>query len=127
MINAKGGSKAGCLVAILILLLGIWTSYKILPPYYQSSSFFDNAQAKLREAANRRWPKQKIEDEMYRLARKYEQPGPGIEPRKEMKIEVFPGTRSVTVKIQYKIHIDLGFYKFDMGRDKELMASRLQF
>jgi hypothetical protein len=127
ILNMRGESKLGCLFSVLILVLAIWCAFKIIPPYYNSTSFYDSVEAKIREAANYRWDKAKIERHIWELATKHDQPEPGVDPRKTIKLVVNVTSKAVSVEVVYSIDINLGFYTYTLNRDKSFRATNMRF
>ncbi|MBN2433280.1 MAG: hypothetical protein JXQ27_17550 [Acidobacteria bacterium] len=126
-LNSKGDSKLGCILSVLVLAAAIWCAYKIIPPYYNATSFFDEVESKVREAANNRRMEKDLEKNIYLLADRYEQPSAAENPRETMHVNVAIGGQSIAVDIKYKLHIDLGVYEFDWPQDRRITSQRLRF
>jgi|GEM_PF-729278 len=126
-LNSRGGSKLGCILSILLLAAAVWCAYKLIPPYYNATSFFDEVESKVREAANNRRMEKDLERSIYSLAERYDQPSASEDPRKTMDVKVSIGGQSIAVDIKYKLHFDLVVYEFDWPQDRRITSQRLRF
>ncbi len=110
-INAKGESKVGCLLAVLLLLLAIYVGFIGVPPYYNSVQFFDEGEALVTRAAVYGWTEKKVTESLLDLGHKLNQ------PITEENIKVSKTRNNMVVEINYILPLDFGFYKYDLPRN----------
>lgn len=112
-LNHRGEAKIGCVLSILLIIAVAYCGYKTVPAYYYSVQFLDEVDALVRRAAVYNWTERKILDSLLKLAMDWEQPV----AKENIKIQ---HTRyNLIVDIEYKLPMDLGFYKFDLERKQK--------
>ncbi len=110
MLNRRGESKIGCLVAVVLLAVTVYCAVKFVPPYYNSIQFLDETEAMTARAAVYGWSEKRIHESYLEVAVKYEQ------PVIKDNIKVYRTRNELVVEINYILPIDLGFYVYNLER-----------
>ena len=104
----EGKGTAGCLVSLLILVIGILVAAKVCPPYFAYKSFESDVKTEISRAGAHFYDDELLMRNLLDLARRNE-----IRLKEdEVKIERFAG--QIFVKINYSVPIDLVVYEKDL-------------
>ena len=104
--SERGEGKIGLIIALAILVTGIWTGYVLIPIKVKTYEFYDTMRQEARfGAVNRK------DDVVHdRLMKKAKQLGIPLEA-KNLEVRRDGGTYIITA--DYDIPVDLGYYKTD--------------
>jgi hypothetical protein len=106
--SERGEGKAKAIIYTVILLLGIYTAYKIVPPYVSNYQLSDKMQEQARYAVVNRYTEEQIRDNIFKVVQDLDIPA------KREDIKVSATNQVVKISLDYTIPVDLLFYHMDL-------------
>ena len=104
----RGGAKLKALVVTAILVAGLYSAYKLVPPYFANYQLADKIQEQARFAVVNRYTDEKIRDDVYKFVQDLEIPA------KREDIKVSANISVVKISVEYTVPVDLGFYHVEL-------------
>lgn len=106
--SQRGEGKFKALVVTVILVLGIYVAFKLVPIYVAEYQLNDKMQEEARYAVVNRYTEDRIKDEIMKEVMSLEI------PVKREDIKVASSMQVVKIAIDYTVPVDLLFYHLDL-------------
>ena len=104
----RGEGKLKAIIYTVILLLGIYAAYKVVPPYVSNYQLSDKMQEQARYAVVNRYTEDQIRENIFKVVQDLDIPA------KREDIKVFSTNQVVKISMEYTVPIDILFYHVDL-------------
>ena len=104
--RGEGRFKAIAITAILVF--GVFAAFKLLPPYINEYQLSDKMQEQARFGVVNRYTEEQIRDTIFKEAQDLDV------PIKKEDIKVLASSSVVRISLDYRVPIDLLFYKMEL-------------
>jgi hypothetical protein len=106
--SERGEGKVKAFLYTVVLLLGIYVAYKLVPPYVANYQLSDKMQEQARFAVVNRYTEEQIRDNIFKIVQDLDI------PTKREQIKVTSSNQVVTISLDYTVPVDILFYHVDM-------------
>jgi hypothetical protein len=106
--SERGAGKLKAVLYTVIIVLIVYTAFKIVPVYIQDYQLSDKMQEQARFAVVNRYTEEQIRDNVFKVAQELEI------PIKRDTIKVFNTNAVVRISLEYRVPVDLFFYHLDL-------------
>jgi hypothetical protein len=106
--SERGEGKVKAILYTVILVLGVYTAWKIVPPYVANYQLSDKMQEQARYAIVNRYNEEQIRDNIFKVVQDLDI------PTKREEIKVVSTSQVVRISLEYTIPVDILFYHVDM-------------
>lgn len=112
-IERRGGSQRGegklkAIVFTVVLVVGIFLAFKLVPPYVAEYQLQDKMQEMARFGIANRYSEEQVRDNMFKVVQDLELPV----KREDIKVSVSQSV--VKVSLEYTVPVDLFFYSTEL-------------
>lgn len=104
----RGEGRLKAIIYTAVLLLGIYSAVKLVPPYMANYQLSDKMQELARYAVVNRYTEEQIRDNVYKAVQDLEI------PVKREEIKVSSSNTLVKISLDYTVPVDLLFYHLDL-------------
>jgi len=104
----RGEGKFKAILITVILLLGIYAAYKVVPPYVANYQLSDKMQEQARYAVVNRYTEDQIRENIFKVVQDLDIPA------KREDVKVLSTNQVVKISMEYTVPIDILFYHVDM-------------
>jgi hypothetical protein len=104
----RGEGKLKAVIVTVILLLGIYTAYKLVPPYVSNYQLSDKMQEQARYAVVNRYSEDQIRENIFKVMQDLDIPA------KREDVKVFTTNQVVRISMDYTVPVDILFYHVDL-------------
>jgi hypothetical protein len=106
--SERGGGRVKAIAVTAVILLAIYTAYKVVPPYVSEYQLQDKMQELARFGVVNRYSEEQVRDNVFKVVEDLEIPA----KREDIKVTVTQAV--VKVSLQYTVPIDLFFYSTEL-------------
>ncbi len=103
-----GGSKLKALIYTAILVAALYSAFKVVPIYWGNYQLEQKIQEVARFGVVNRNSDEQVRENVYNIAQDLEL------PLKKEDIKVSASSAIVKIAVDYKVPVDLGFYKLEL-------------
>ncbi len=104
----RGEGKLKGILIVTIVVLGIYTAWKILPPYVNDYQLADKMQEQSRYAMVNRYTEDQIRDNIYKIMQDLDIPA------KREDIKIVANGNVVKISLDYTVPVDVLMYHTDL-------------
>ena len=104
----RGEGKLKGILIVTIVVLGIYTAWKILPPYVNDYQLADKMQEQSRYAMVNRYNEDQIRDNIYKIMQDLDIPA------KREDIKIVANGNVVKISLDYTVPVDVLMYHTDL-------------
>jgi Domain of unknown function (DUF4845) len=104
----RGEGKFKAIAFTAIIVFGVYSAFKLLPPYIAEYQLSDKMQEQARFAVVNRYSEEQIRETIFKEAQDLDV------PIKKEDIKVFASTSVVRISLDYRVPIDLLVYKMEL-------------
>jgi hypothetical protein len=106
--SERGASKAKSVIYLAIMLLVVYSAFKIVPAYVTDYQLSDKMQEQARYAVVNRYSEEQIRDNIFKVVQDLDVPA------KRDAIKVSANNSVVKISMEYTVPVDLFFYHLDL-------------
>jgi hypothetical protein len=106
--SQRGGGKLKAIAYTAIIVFGVFSAFRLLPPYMAEYQLSDKMQEEARFAVVNRYTEEQIRDTIFKEAQNLEV------PIKREEIKVLASQSVVRISLDYTVPVDLLVYKMDL-------------
>jgi hypothetical protein len=106
--SERGASKAKSVIYLAIMLLVVYSAFKIVPAYVTDYQLSDKMQEQARYAVVNRYSEEQIRDNIFKVVQDLDVPA------KRDAIKVSANNTVVKISMEYTVPVDLFFYHLDL-------------
>jgi hypothetical protein len=106
--SERGEGKLKAVIYTVILVLGIYSAVKLVPPYMSNYQLSDKMQELARYAVVNRYSEEQIRDNVYKAMQDLDIPA------KREEVHVSASNALVKISLDYTVPVDLLFYHIDL-------------
>jgi hypothetical protein len=104
----RGEGRFKAIFVLVILILGIYSAVKLVPPYVAEYQLADKIQEQARFAIVNRYTEEQIRENVFKVIQDLDIPA------KKTDIKVIANERAVTISVDYIVPVDLLSYHVDL-------------
>jgi hypothetical protein len=104
----RGEGRLKAIIYTVILVLGIYSAVKLVPPYMSNYQLSDKMQELARYAVVNRYSEEQIRDNVYKAMQDLDIPA------KREEVKVSASNALVKISLDYTVPVDLLFYHVDL-------------
>jgi len=104
----RGEGKFKAILTLVVLVLGIYSAFKLVPPYVAEYQLADKMQEQARFAIVNRYTEEQIRENVYKVIQDLDIPA------KREDIKVVANQQVVKISLDYTVPVDLLSYRVDL-------------
>ncbi len=104
----RGGGKIKAIVYTLILIVGVFVAFKVVPVYVAEYQLKDKMSEQARFAVVNRYSEEQVREVLFKVVQDLDIPA------KREDIKVTNTGKGLTISLTYTVPVDLTFYKTDL-------------
>jgi hypothetical protein len=104
----RGGGRLKAIAYTALLVFGVFSAFKLIPPYLAEYQLTDKMQEQARFAVVNRYPEEKVRDIIFKEAQDLDV------PITKEQIKVLANPSLVRISLDYTVPIDLLVYKMEL-------------
>ena len=107
--SQQGEGKLKAIIYTLVLILGVYTAVKMVPPFVADYQLKDKIAEQARFAVVNRYPDDQVRDVIFKVIQDLDIPA------KREDIKVDHTNHGLRISVSYTVPVDLKFYKTDLS------------